>query len=74
MVISLFNPSYLATLKFVEIVRVLQIALSGVSFFTININEYVGVCPGTHRVTSEDTHFIGVDCWTIQRDELLTTL
>lgn len=66
MVFSLFNPSYLPPLKFVEVVRVLQIALSGVSIFTININEHVGICPSTEHVTSEDAHFIGVDCQTIQ--------
>lgn len=73
-VISLFKPSYLPPLKFVEVVRVLQIALSGVSVFSININEDVGVGPGTQHVTSEDAHFIGVDCQTMQGDELLTPL
>lgn len=65
-VISLFNPSYLPPLKFVEVVRVLQIALSGVSVFSININEDVGVGPGTEHVTSEDTHFVRVDCQTTE--------
>lgn len=62
----MLNPSYLPPLKFVEVVRVLQIALSGVSVFSVNINEDAGVGPGSQHVTSEDTHFIGVDCQTTQ--------
>ena len=58
--------SYLRALKFVEVVRVLQIALSGVSGLSVNIDEDVGVSPGSQHVTSEDAHFIGVDCQTTQ--------
>lgn len=60
------HTSYLLAFKFVEVVRVLQIALSGVSVFSINIDEDVGIGPSTQHVTSEDAHFIGVDCQTIQ--------
>lgn len=56
------NSSYLSTFKFVEVVGVLQITLSGVSVFPININEDVGVGPGSQHVTGEDAHFVGVDC------------
>lgn len=64
--LSLFKPSYLPPLKFVDIVRVAQIALSGVSVFAINIDEDVGVSPSTKHVAGKDTHFVGVDCQTIE--------
>lgn len=66
----LFNPPYLCPLKFVEVIRVFQIALSGISVFSININEDIGVGPSTKHVTSEDTHFVGVDCQTIEGIEM----
>lgn len=64
--LSLLKPSYLPPLKFVDIVRVSQMALSGVSVFAINIDEDVGVGPSAEHVASKDTHFVGVDCQTIE--------
>lgn len=58
--------SYLPPFKFVDIVRVSQIALSSVSVFAINIDEDVGVGPSTKHVAGKDTHFVGVDCQTIE--------
>lgn len=57
---------YLPSIKFIDVVRILQAALSSVSVLSININVDIGVGPGSHHVTSEDTHFVGVDCQTKQ--------
>lgn len=58
--------TYLASFEFIEVVGVLETALSGVSVLAVNINEDVGVAPGSQYVTREDAHFVGVDCETIE--------
>lgn len=71
---SLSDPAYLPPLKFVEVVRVPQIALAGVSALPININEDVGVGPSAEHVAGEDAHLVGVDCQDKRGDEWLTPL
>lgn len=70
----MFGPSHLASLKFVNVVRIPQEALSGVSILPINVNIDIGICPSSQHVTGEDAHFVGVDCQTKENDELLTCL
>ena len=60
---SLFNlRRYLRSLKLVEVVRLFQRALSGVSVLAVNIDVDVGVGSRSEHVPCEHAHFVRVLC------------